>query len=113
MNIKANIKSTPIFHFWECSAKVFYDRMGSIMVCMGETPKEAFLSNFHVLKQARGWGIGTALLDTALAWCKANGFTLARLEPYSDCNQQEKLENWYRKKGFNPTCDSNFWIKTL
>lgn len=111
--MKYDIKETPIFHFWECSAKVFYDRMGSIMVCMGETPKEAFLSNFHVLKQARGWGLGSKLLDTALSWCKANGFTLARLEPYSDCGQQARLESWYRKKGFQPTVDSNYWIKML
>jgi len=65
---------------------------------IGERERHAYLSNLYVQPGARG-GIGTALLDTAIAWAKANRVDRVVLWPSA------RSVTLYRRSGFARDAD--------
>lgn len=60
---------------------------------IGERERHAYLSNLYVQPSERG-GVGTQLLDAALAWARDNGVDRVVLWPTS------RSESLYRRYGF-------------
>ncbi len=57
------------------------------------------LQKMYFLDQARGKGIGTAMINTCMAYAKAQGFKRCYLETMPYMNAAQKL---YKKTGFTP-----------
>lgn len=94
------IKETIAFQSWKCKMKVIYNRFGSLMICSGGRPDEAYICNFYVTEEHRGKGLGTLLLKRAISCCKERGFKAIRLHLESPNGRQGDLINWYKKFGF-------------
>lgn len=106
------IKETIVFQSWKCKMKVIYNRYGSLMVCTGENPGEAYISTFYVSEEHRGKGLGTLLLKRAIESCKARGLLCIRIHPESPDGRQDDLVKWYRKFDFHDTVEGDM-IKLL
>ncbi|MGZ8843645.1 MAG: N-acetyltransferase family protein [Pyrinomonadaceae bacterium] len=59
-----------------------------------EPEYHAYITNFYVQESARGHGVGTRLLTTALDWCKAREVHAVILWP------TEKSRSLYQRHGF-------------
>lgn len=73
--------------------------VGSIAIA-GQTDLSAQLRWFLVAPQARGCGLGSQLLKTALGFCRAGGFRSVFLWTLSDLKGAARL---YRQAGFTLT----------
>jgi GNAT superfamily N-acetyltransferase len=63
---------------------------------IAEPEEHGYLTNFYVRADARGAGVGTALLDAALAWCEARGVHAVMLWP------TQRSRPLYERHGFAP-----------
>ncbi len=63
---------------------------------IAEPEENGYLTNFYVLPRARGTGIGTALLDAALEWCRAREVHVVLLWPTT------RSRPLYERHGFAP-----------
>lgn len=59
-----------------------------------ETECHAYITNFYVLEEMRGHGVGSRLLETALEWCKSRRVHAAILWP------SDKSRPLYERNGF-------------
>jgi GNAT superfamily N-acetyltransferase len=59
-----------------------------------ETEFHAYITNFYVLDELRGRGVGSRLLETALAWCREHRIHAAILWP------SDRSRPLYERKGF-------------
>lgn len=59
-----------------------------------EAEHHAYITNFYVLEEARGQGIGSMLLDVALHWCREQKLHAAILWP------SDRSRPLYERKGF-------------
>ncbi len=64
----------------------------------GEPERHVYLTNLYVRPDARG-GTGAALVEAALAWCRARGGDTVILWP------SEKSRTLYARYGFAPSTD--------
>jgi len=65
---------------------------------IAEPEEHGYLTNFYVREGWRGTGVGTALLDTALAWCRERGVHAVLLWPTT------RSKPLYERHGFaSPT----------
>lgn len=60
-----------------------------------EPEEHAYVTNFFVLDEARGQGVGSLMLGAALAWCEARGVQAAILWP------TERGRPLYERHGFS------------
>ena len=60
--------------------QIWVDLIHKVPNPVGEADRHAYLSNLYVQPSARG-GVGTLLLQTALAWARANGIDRVVLWP--------------------------------
>jgi ribosomal protein S18 acetylase RimI-like enzyme len=74
--------------------------VGMVRIARPDTGATASLLSMWVAPEARRRGVGTALLDAAIAWTRARGFTRLRLEVVDDNTAAVEL---YTRKGFQPT----------
>lgn len=58
-----------------------------------------FIDDAFVLQEARGQGIGTALLEQAESWCRARGATEVRLQAMV---RNELATGFWTRRGFVP-----------
>ena len=63
---------------------------------IAEPEENGYLTNFYVVPRARGMGIGTALLDAALAWCRGREVHAVVLWPTT------RSRALYERHGFGP-----------
>ena len=63
---------------------------------IAEPEENGYLTNFFVVPRARGTGIGTALLDAALAWCREREVHAVILWPTA------RSRPLYERQGFAP-----------
>lgn len=59
-----------------------------------ETECHAYITNFYVLEEMRGQGVGSRLLETALEWCKSRRVHAAILWP------SDRSRPLYERNGF-------------
>jgi GNAT superfamily N-acetyltransferase len=59
-----------------------------------ETECHAYITNFYVLEEMRGAGVGSRLLETALEWCKSRRVHAAILWP------SDRSRPLYERNGF-------------
>jgi len=59
-----------------------------------ETEFHAYITNFFVLEELRGQGVGSRLLETALSWCRERRIHAAILWP------SERSRPLYERNGF-------------
>jgi len=63
---------------------------------IAEPEENGYLTNFYVVPRAQGSGIGTALLDAALAWCREREVHAVILWPTA------RSRPLYQRHGFAP-----------
>ncbi len=63
---------------------------------IAEPEEHGYLTNFYVRPGARGAGVGTALLNAALAWCGERGVHAVMLWP------TQRSRSLYERHGFAP-----------
>lgn len=77
--------------------QVWLDTLHKVPNPIGERERHAYLSNLYVTPAARG-GIGTQLLEAALAWARDNGVDRVVLWPTSD-SASLYLRHGFRREG--------------
>ena len=63
---------------------------------IAEPEEHGYLTSFYVRPHARGRGVGTALLDAALGWCRDRGVHAVILWP------TQRTRALYERHGFGP-----------
>lgn len=61
---------------------------------VAETEFHAYITNFYVLEDARGRGVGSRLLETTLEWCRQRSVHAVILWP------SERSRSLYERHGF-------------
>jgi GNAT superfamily N-acetyltransferase len=73
--------------------QVWLDTLRKLPNPIGERERHAYLSNLYVMPDERG-GVGTRLLETAIAWSRENGIDRLVLWP------TQRSESLYLRHGF-------------
>lgn len=63
----------------------------------------AELEDLYVLPEARGAGVGAALIDTVKRWCRARGCTLVAVVVTPEGQAAHDLVGYYTRQGFAQT----------
>jgi GNAT superfamily N-acetyltransferase len=77
--------------------QVWLDTLHKVPNPIGERERHAYLSNLYVTPAARG-GIGTQLIEAALAWSRDNGVDRVVLWPTAD-SMSLYLRHGFRREG--------------
>ena len=84
--------------------------IATLSIIMGPIVRKiAYLEDFVTDEKVRGKGIGNALWEAMLSWCKAKGCTELN---FTSGQGREKAQDFYQKRGAS-IYDTNFFRKEL
>ena len=63
----------------------------------------AELEDLYVIPEARGAGVGSALIGRVKNWCRARGCSLVAVVVTREGQAAHNLEEYYRRRGFQET----------